>query len=67
MHRLFDQVSLGSHSYTWLTNDEFHRGLAITAETLGAPDVMTPGTYSFHASLNAAGDRLVLLLTPIAN
>ncbi len=62
--KLFGQVSLGSHSYTWLTNDEFHRGLAMTAETLGDPDVMTTGTYTFHASLNSAGDRLILLLTP---
>lgn len=66
-HKLFGQVSLGSLSYTWVTINEFHRGLAATAENLGDPDVMTTGTYTFHASLNAAGDRLVLLLTPIAN
>lgn len=65
--KLFGQVSLGSLGYFWLTIDEFHRGLAATAENLGDPDVMTTGTYTFHASLNAAGDRLVLLLTPIAN
>ncbi|MCY2979204.1 MAG: hypothetical protein NTU79_11125 [Planctomycetota bacterium] len=65
--RLFGQVSIGSHCYTWLTNDEFHRGLAMTAEFLGDPDVMTTGTYTFHASMNAAGDRLILLLTPTSN
>ena len=66
-HRLFGQVPLGSNSNTWLTIDEFHRGLAATAETLGDPDVMLDETYTFHASLNAAGDRLILLLTPTAN
>ena len=65
--RLFGQVSIGSHCYTWVTNDEFHRGLAMTAEFLGDPDVMTTGTYTFHASMNAAGDRLILLLTPTSH
>ena len=64
---LFGQVSIGSNSNTWLTIDEFHRGLAMTAETLGDPDVMHDETYTFHASLNAAGDRLILLLTPASN
>ena len=66
-HGLFGQVSLGSFSNTWVTNDEFHRGLAMTAEDLGDPDVMIDETYTFHASMNAAGDRLILLLTPTSN
>jgi len=66
-HGLFGQVSLGSLGCFWLTNDEFHRGLAATAENLGDPDVMIDETYTFHASLNAAGDRLILLLTPTSN
>jgi len=67
MARTFGQVSIGSFSNTWVTNDEFHRGLASTAETLGDPDVMIDETYTFHASMNAAGDRLILLLTPTSN
>lgn len=64
---LFGLVSLGSLGYFWLTNDEFHRGLAMTAETLGDPNVMLDETYTFHASMNPAGDRLILLLTPTSN
>ncbi len=64
---LFGLVSLGSLGYFWVTNDEFHRGLAMTAETLGDPNVMLDETYTLHASMNAAGDRLILLLTPTSN
>ena len=64
-HRLFGQIGVGRRN--WLTIDEFHRCLAVNAENICDPDVMTTGTYTFHASLNAAGDRLILLLTPDSN
>ncbi len=64
-HRLFGQISVGQDN--WFTIDEFHRCLAMNAEHLSDPDVMTTGRYTFHASRNAAGDRLILLLTPIPN
>ena len=60
-HRLFGQISVG---HNWFTIDEFHRCLAMNAENLADPNVMLDERYSFHASLNAAGDRLVLMLSP---